>query len=120
MDHVENYRLPKHLQAEDAEEVDRSKPGHAYHGQELASNYNISKGQDLFAKPEEPSLHHDAEQRNEERRRLREEKLDRKRHREEKRYKREEGKKERKSRKSRKRSKSHKSERRSASPESTG
>lgn len=55
MDHVENYRLPKHLQ-ENEENAhappDVSKPGLAYHGQGLASSYSLSRGQDLFAKPE--------------------------------------------------------------------
>lgn len=59
IDHVEKYRLPKHLQKkedegdeenndDDIDEVKPSGPGHAYQGQELASEYSISKGQDLF------------------------------------------------------------------------
>jgi RNA-binding motif X-linked protein 2 len=55
VDHVENYRLPKHLQ-EKAENEDKIikdggllKAGHAYEGSELANEFDISKGRDLFA-----------------------------------------------------------------------
>ena len=62
VDHVENYRLPKHLaERENGEnsgsgggagnKTDKTAPGHAYQGQELASSFDISKGQDLFAGP---------------------------------------------------------------------
>lgn len=46
---MENYRLPKHL-AEKEEESDKkiSQPGHAYQGQDLANEYSLEKGQDLF------------------------------------------------------------------------
>mmetsp|Transcript_1390 Transcript_1390/g.2196 ORF Transcript_1390/g.2196 Transcript_1390/m.2196 type:complete len:297 (+) Transcript_1390:203-1093(+) len=50
VDHVEQYRLPKHL-LEKEEELARTGPGHAYHGTELANQYDINKGQDLFAPP---------------------------------------------------------------------
>jgi RNA-binding motif X-linked protein 2 len=46
IDHVENYRLPKHL-----EEKQLAAPGHAYEGQQLANQFTIEKGQDLFAPP---------------------------------------------------------------------
>lgn len=58
VDHVENYRLPKHLQQkreieeEECKEGDTNKyfgPGHAYIGQELATSFHINEGQDLFA-----------------------------------------------------------------------
>mmetsp|Transcript_4998 Transcript_4998/g.9661 ORF Transcript_4998/g.9661 Transcript_4998/m.9661 type:complete len:258 (+) Transcript_4998:158-931(+) len=61
VDHVEKYRLPKHLAEEKggdsvgadagalSNQKHRTAPGHAYQGQELASAYDISKGQDLFA-----------------------------------------------------------------------
>jgi hypothetical protein len=59
VDHVENYRLPKHLQEkrkleeEEEEEVEEQNkyvgPGHAYIGQELATSFDINAGQDLFA-----------------------------------------------------------------------
>jgi len=78
VDHVENYRLPKHLrekeeQGGDADEnadannaevnvnvndegqnerIDQHgdlKAGHAYHGKQLANGYDINQGHDLFA-----------------------------------------------------------------------
>jgi hypothetical protein len=58
VDHVEHYRLPKHLQEkrkleeEESKEGDTKKyfgPGHAYIGQELATSFHINEGQDLFA-----------------------------------------------------------------------
>jgi hypothetical protein len=60
VDHVEHYRLPKHLQEkrkleeEESKEEDIKKyfcPGHAYIGQELATSFHINEGQDLFAPP---------------------------------------------------------------------
>mmetsp|Transcript_8624 Transcript_8624/g.12937 ORF Transcript_8624/g.12937 Transcript_8624/m.12937 type:complete len:249 (+) Transcript_8624:19-765(+) len=62
VDHVERYRLPKHVLereekvALEAAEVDETKigaaeAGHAYKGQEFASEYDIHAGQDLFARP---------------------------------------------------------------------
>lgn len=61
VDHVENYRLPKHLAEREngqnngndlqASNIEKTAPGHAYQGQELASSFDISKGQDLFAGP---------------------------------------------------------------------
>jgi RNA-binding motif protein, X-linked 2 len=52
VDHVENYRLPKHL-LEKEEQLDliNASSGHAYHGQELASQFTLQHGQDLFAPP---------------------------------------------------------------------
>lgn len=66
VDHVEKYRLPKHLQEkEDGKDDDGSEggdesggvaeAGHAYRDQELASSYNIQSGQDLFAAPKDES-----------------------------------------------------------------
>ena len=62
IDHVDKYRLPKDLAVEEnggvddgLALVDRTAPGHAYHGKELASSFDISKGQDLFAGPPPPS-----------------------------------------------------------------
>jgi RNA-binding motif X-linked protein 2 len=50
VDHVENYRLPKHLaEKEDIESEKRTQAGHAYHGQDLANEYSLDRGQDLFA-----------------------------------------------------------------------
>mmetsp|Transcript_8625 Transcript_8625/g.12940 ORF Transcript_8625/g.12940 Transcript_8625/m.12940 type:complete len:245 (+) Transcript_8625:19-753(+) len=79
VDHVERYRLPKHVLereekvALEAAEVDETKigaaeAGHAYKGQEFASEYDIHAGQDLFAAPkkndhnqrEEASSTHDS------------------------------------------------------------
>jgi RNA-binding motif X-linked protein 2 len=65
VDHVENYRLPKHTQGKERKKIDSEDdgdlsdasssgvagPGHAYKGQELATPYNIQSGQDLFAPP---------------------------------------------------------------------
>ena len=55
VDHVENYRLPKHLlEKEDQLETiitKQSANGHAYQGQELANEFNLQHGQDLFAPP---------------------------------------------------------------------
>jgi RNA-binding motif X-linked protein 2 len=65
VDHVDKYRLPKHVQEREenneAEGADNSnnnnsaaavaEAGHAYKGQELASEYDIHAGQDLFAAP---------------------------------------------------------------------
>jgi FKBP-type peptidyl-prolyl cis-trans isomerase len=48
---VEKYRLPKHLL--EKEEAIRTDPAHAYEGKELASDYRLDRGQDLFAHPAE-------------------------------------------------------------------
>jgi len=57
IDHVERYRLPKHvLEREEEEEKERLlQPGHAYLGKQVANQYNIEQGQDLFAKPSSSS-----------------------------------------------------------------
>lgn len=57
VDHVEKYRLPKHVQDKEEGGDETYGPaskknmgaGHAYEGQELASSYDIHQGQDLFA-----------------------------------------------------------------------
>mmetsp|Transcript_27400 Transcript_27400/g.40171 ORF Transcript_27400/g.40171 Transcript_27400/m.40171 type:complete len:244 (-) Transcript_27400:372-1103(-) len=59
VDHVEKYRLPKHLMEKEEEEIAaresggaaRTDAGHAYKDKELANEYNIGQGQDLFAGP---------------------------------------------------------------------
>ena len=59
VDHVERYRLPKHVQEKEEQSGDNDttnnnnnvEAGHAYKGQELASEYDIHAGQDLFAAP---------------------------------------------------------------------
>lgn len=66
VDHVEKYRLPKHLQEKENNNDDDgdgvgdvaqstarvvAEAGHAYEGRELASSYNIHSGHDLFAAP---------------------------------------------------------------------
>lgn len=66
VDHVLKYKLPKELQdredalsdseeeeARERERTQRGLPGHAYEGKELASEFDISKGQNVFAAPEE-------------------------------------------------------------------
>ncbi|ETI42347.1 hypothetical protein L917_11997 [Phytophthora nicotianae] len=58
VDHVLKYKLPKELQ-EDSDSEDegdrkqRGLPGHAYEGKELASDFDLHKGVDVFAAPEE-------------------------------------------------------------------
>ena len=73
VDHVEKYRLPKHLQEKEDENEKGNgnddndgvesassnnsgvaEAGHAYKDQELASSFNIQSGQDLFASPPPP------------------------------------------------------------------
>jgi len=64
VDHVENYRLPKHLREKEEGEGDDGegegvnkridedgdlKSGHAYEGKELANSFDINQGHDLFA-----------------------------------------------------------------------
>ena len=56
VDHVENYRLPKSLQEKEEELQKRlaehkGLEGHAYDGVELANDFSLGQGQDLFAKP---------------------------------------------------------------------
>ena len=56
VDHVEKYRLPKHVQEKEDENGgdgsdDVHEAGHAYKDQELASSYDIKQGHDLFAPP---------------------------------------------------------------------
>jgi len=58
VDHVEQYRLPKHLlEKEEKGRENQLKSdvhadaGHAYQNQELKGNFNIHTGQDLFAAP---------------------------------------------------------------------
>jgi len=67
IDHVENYRLPKSV-LEKEEKLQQSLsgaaatdsrgalkgPGHAYDGKQLANEYNLEHGQDLFAQPSPP------------------------------------------------------------------
>ncbi|KAG7399086.1 hypothetical protein PHYBOEH_009776 [Phytophthora boehmeriae] len=59
VDHVLKYRLPKELQedsdseGEDDKRKPRGLPGHAYEGKELASEFDIQKGVDVFKAPEE-------------------------------------------------------------------
>jgi RNA-binding motif X-linked protein 2 len=114
VDHVENYRLPKNLMEKEEEETAGSRvmPGHAYAGQELASDFDLQKGHDLFAPPPAASEPvRDATQeandkdrkaaktrRKEERRKKREEKEQRRREREQKKMEREERRRERRAR----------------------
>ncbi|KAG6596089.1 U2 snRNP component IST3 [Phytophthora cinnamomi] len=59
VDHVLKYKLPKELQEDsDSEDEDRERrprglPGHAYEGKELASDFDLHQGVDVFAAPEE-------------------------------------------------------------------
>lgn len=61
-DHVENYKLPKHIREKEEENLKqnpdagfRMEAGHAYKDKELASAYNIDKGVDLWRKSSEES-----------------------------------------------------------------
>ena len=65
VDHVENHELPERLRVKDegggdgdfdghTEEIDVG-PGHAYKGKELANDFGINHGQDLFAPVKERS-----------------------------------------------------------------
>lgn len=48
--HVDEYKLPGELQKKSSsEDLDRVAPGHAYMGEELANDYCLDRGQDLFA-----------------------------------------------------------------------
>ena len=51
VDHCEKYRLPKEIL--EKEEAGRTDPGHAYHGKDMANDFSMEAGQDLFAKPSE-------------------------------------------------------------------
>jgi len=71
VDHVERYRLPKHVQEKEdgklngddddggdeeggaSSSIGAGEAGHAYKDQELASSFNIQSGQDLFAPPKD-------------------------------------------------------------------
>lgn len=79
VDHVEKYRLPKHLL--EKEEAIRTDPGHAYEGQELASEFRLDQGQDLFARlqPKEDTEEHPSKQERKDVKRKRKEERDSKR-----------------------------------------
>ena len=95
---MEKYKLPKHLL--EKEEAIRTDPGHAYEGQELASEYRLDKGQDLFVHPkEEPQKEEPSKQEQKEAKRKRREEK------EEKHRKKEERQREREERKRKKRAK---------------
>mmetsp|Transcript_30493 Transcript_30493/g.63658 ORF Transcript_30493/g.63658 Transcript_30493/m.63658 type:complete len:281 (-) Transcript_30493:327-1169(-) len=56
VDHVENYRLPKHLlEKEEQEGAVLTQPGLAYHGKQMANDFSLQSGQDLFAPPQSES-----------------------------------------------------------------
>lgn len=93
VDHVENYRLPKHLQEQEDGKQQPTGPGHAYSGQEFENEFSLLRGQDLFAPVSTDGGDENVRrQRKDERRRLRElkevrkrEKMQRKAEREERR-----------------------------------
>lgn len=88
IDHVERYKLPKHvLEKEDA---NVHEAGQAYKGEELENEFSLQKGHDLFAQPSSREQEKQTKrQRKEERKRKREERLDRRREREARRAKKE-------------------------------
>jgi RNA-binding motif X-linked protein 2 len=49
VDHVEKYRLPKHLQEKEDAIQQSTGAGHAYVGEDLQNEYSLHRGQDLFA-----------------------------------------------------------------------
>jgi RNA-binding motif protein, X-linked 2 len=51
VDHVENYRLPKHILEKEEDNTNLIQPGLAYKDQELVNDYNLERGPDLFAPP---------------------------------------------------------------------
>jgi RNA-binding motif X-linked protein 2 len=76
VDHVEKYRLPKHLQEKEDTAQIPAGPGHAYTGKELENEFSLQQGQDLFAPVETRTEGEGVDsklQRKEERRRQREE-----------------------------------------------
>jgi RNA-binding motif X-linked protein 2 len=63
VDHVEHYRLPKHLQEKEEELASipiHKGAGHAYQQAELASEFDIHAGHDLFALPSSSSSKNNA------------------------------------------------------------
>lgn len=94
VDHMEKYRLPKKLlEQEEAKEKKHFGAGHAYQGTELANQYSMQHGQDLFApaKVEEKDDRMDKKrQKKEKKQRKEEEKLERRRKRDERRIQKEE------------------------------
>ena len=87
VDHVENYRLPKSLQDKEEElqkrlAENKGLEGHAYEGVELANDFSLGQGQDLFAKPtaaaSSSGMQGEDGINSEERRRLKEEKRQKK------------------------------------------
>jgi RNA-binding motif X-linked protein 2 len=91
VDHMEKYRLPKKILEQEEAKEGKTKfgAGHAYKDAELANQYSVHQGQDLFAAPQEPD-DPDKKRRKEEKKQRKEEKLERKRKREEKRIQKEE------------------------------
>ncbi|GMG15943.1 unnamed protein product [Phytophthora fragariaefolia] len=60
VDHVLQYKLPRELQGDsdsdserEGERKPRGRPGHAYEGKELASSFDLHRGVDVFAAPDE-------------------------------------------------------------------
>eukprot|EP00551_Chaetoceros_affinis_P008260 CAMPEP_0203666070 /NCGR_PEP_ID=MMETSP0090-20130426/3185_1 /ASSEMBLY_ACC=CAM_ASM_001088 /TAXON_ID=426623 /ORGANISM="Chaetoceros affinis, Strain CCMP159" /LENGTH=289 /DNA_ID=CAMNT_0050529853 /DNA_START=18 /DNA_END=884 /DNA_ORIENTATION=+ len=124
VDHVENYRLPKHLQEKEEDgKFDKAKlggAGHAYEGKELKNGFDIHQGQDLFA-PVSSSQPKGGEE-EDEWRRLREEKkarkLDREKKRQEKAARKEEREEKRRLKRARKTTKRKSSKKHSKRPKS--
>ncbi|CAJ1899153.1 unnamed protein product [Cylindrotheca closterium] len=91
VDHMEKYRLPKKLlEQEEAKEAMNFGAGHAYKDTELANQYSVHQGQDLFS-PTDQKEEDEKKRRKEEKKRQKElDKLERRRKREERRIKKEE------------------------------
>lgn len=104
VDHVEKYRLPKHLL--EKEEAIRTNPGHAYEGKEMASEFRLDQGQDLFAQPQ-PSIDNNVKEEHQSNQERKEAKRKRKEERDAKRRKKEARREEREERKRLHRSKKY-------------
>jgi RNA-binding motif protein, X-linked 2 len=62
-DHVEKYRLPKEIRDKEGEAIEENPnykvvlgPGHAYKDKELANEFDMTRGQDLWARPEDARI----------------------------------------------------------------
>lgn len=93
VDHCEKYRLPKELLEKEEQLAGRTEAGHAYQDKELANQFSVQQGQDLFAKlvPAEAQTDRSSkEDRKEAKRKRKEERYQHRQEREDKRQKKEE------------------------------
>jgi RNA-binding motif protein, X-linked 2 len=69
VDHVDQYKLPKEIREKEEERLDENPdadvmigPGHAYSTAELANEFSIGQGQNLWAKPSASTLNNEREE----------------------------------------------------------